>query len=352
MKTDYKALLGDKVTFCSDYMAGAHPKVMEALNETNLMNSSGYGTDPISESARQRIRDAIGAPEAEIHFLVGGTQTNTTVITALLKPYQGVLSSDAGHINTHEAGAIERGGHKVLALPQENSKITAESIRNYCRDYQGDEAWEHIVMPGMVYITHPTEFGALYTLSEVEEIRKACDEYDLKLYLDGARLAYALASPENDLTLPDIARLCDAFYIGGTKCGALFGEAVVFPKPHTVPHFFMITKQMGALLAKGRTCGIQFDALFTDGLYEEIGRFAIEAAGRIQDALEQKNYRLLFRSPTNQIFVIMEDEQFRQLLEKVDFEFWEKYDDDHTVVRFVTSWSTTEKDVEQLISLL
>lgn len=352
MKTDYKALLGEKLTFCSDYMAGAHPKVMEALNETNLMNSPGYGTDPISESARNRIREAIGCPEAEIHFLVGGTQTNATVITALLQPYQGVLSADAGHINTHEAGAIEHNGHKVLPLPHKNGKITAEAVRAYCRNYQGDEAWDHIVMPGMVYITHPTENGALYARSEVEEIRKACDEYGLKLYLDGARLAYGLASPENDLSLMDIARLCDAFYIGGTKCGALFGEAVIFPKPGIVPHFFMITKQMGALLAKGRICGIQFDALFTDGLYEEIGRFAIEAASRIQDALEQNSYRLLFRSPTNQIFVIMEDETFRQLLEKVDFEFWEKYDEDHTVVRFVTSWSTTEKDVEQLISLL
>ena len=352
MKTDYKKIAPQKLTFCSDYMAGAHPAVMEALNETNLMNTAGYGTDPISESSRDRIRAVIGCPDAEIHFLVGGTQTNATVITALLKPYQGVLSSDAGHINTHEAGAIEHNGHKVLPLPHENSKITADAIRKYCRDYRNDEAWDHIVMPGMVYITHPTENGALYTRAEVEEIRRACDENDLYLYLDGARLAYALAAPDNDLDLRDIARLCDAFYIGGTKCGALFGEAVVFPKPGIVPHFFMITKQMGALLAKGRICGIQFDALFTDGLYERIGRFAVEAAGRIQDAFEEKNYRLLFRSPTNQIFVIMEDRQFRQLLEKVDFEFWEKYDEDHTVVRFVTSWSTTEKDVEQLISLL
>ena len=352
MKTDYQALIGRKVTFCSDYMAGAHPAVMEALNETNLLNTTGYGTDPVSEQARQRIREAIGAPEAEIHFLVGGTQTNATVITALLKPYQGVLSAEAGHINTHEAGAIEHNGHKVLGLPHINGKITADSIRQYCDTYRNDESWDHIVMPGMVYITHPTENGALYSRAEVEEIRKACDENDLYLYLDGARLAYALAAPDNDLSLKDIARLCDAFYIGGTKCGALFGEAVVFPTPGIVPHFFMITKQMGALLAKGRIAGIQFDALFTDGLYERIGQFAIESAGRIQDAFEQKGYRLLFRSPTNQIFVIMEDDQFRQLLEKVSFEFWEKYDETHTVVRFVTSWSTTEEDVEQLLALL
>ena len=352
MKTDYKAMAGQKPTFCSDYMAGAHPKVMEALNETNLMNSTGYGTDPISEAARNRIREACEAPEAEIFFLAGGTQTNATVITALLQPYQGVLSSVEGHISVHEAGAIEHNGHKVLPLPCERGKITAEDIRSYCLKYRGDEAWDHIVMPGMAYVTHPTEYGTLYSRQEMEDIRKACDEFDLKLYLDGARLAYGLASPENDLTLPDIARLCDAFYIGGTKCGALFGEAVVFPKPGTVPHFFMITKQMGALLAKGRVPGVMFDALFTDGLYESLGKAAVEASQRIQDALEEKGYELLFRSPTNQIFVIMRDEQFRQLLEKVDFEFWEKYDEDHTVVRFVTSWSTQKEEVDRLIDLL
>jgi threonine aldolase len=352
MKTDYKKIAPQKLTFCSDYMAGAHPKVMEALNETNLMNTAGYGTDPISEHARNRIREACKAPEAEIFFLAGGTQTNATVITALLQPYQGVLSSADGHISVHEAGAVEHNGHKVLVLPFEEGKISAGSIRRYCEHYREDESWDHIVMPGMVYVTHPTEYGTLYSRREMEEIRKACDEFGLKLYLDGARLAYALASPQNDLTLADIARLCDAFYIGGTKCGALFGEAVVFPKPGTVPHFFMITKLMGALLAKGRIAGIQFDALFTDGLYEEIGRSAVEAAGRIQDAMEEKGYELLFRSPTNQIFLIMDDDEMNDLLGKVDFEYWDKYTDDSTVVRFVTSWSTTEEDVEKLISLL
>ncbi|MBR6503429.1 MAG: aminotransferase class V-fold PLP-dependent enzyme, partial [Firmicutes bacterium] len=227
MKTDYKKIAPQKLTFCSDYMAGAHPKVMEALNETNLMNTAGYGTDPISEHARNRIREACKAPEAEIFFLAGGTQTNATVITALLQPYQGVLSSADGHISVHEAGAVEHNGHKVLVLPFEEGKISAGSIRRYCEHYREDESWDHIVMPGMVYVTHPTEYGTLYSRREMEEIRKACDEFGLKLYLDGARLAYALASPQNDLTLADIARLCDAFYIGGTKCGALFGEAVV-----------------------------------------------------------------------------------------------------------------------------
>lgn len=344
--------MGDRLSFSCDYMEGAHPKILQRLAETNFEKTPGYGLDRYSESARRKIRCACKAPEAEVFFLVGGTQTNATVIDAVLKSYQGVVAADTGHISVHEAGAIEYGGHKVLTLPHHNGKISAGQIKARLAEYENDANHSHMVMPGMVYISHPTEYGTLYSLEELTEISSLCRSYQIPLYLDGARLAYALACPENNVTLADIAALCDAFYIGGTKCGALFGEAVVLPKAGTIPHFFMMIKQHGALLAKGRILGIQFDELFTDHLYERIGAPAIQAADRIRQMLSQRGYRLYFDSPTNQVFCVIENGAMERLAEKVEFSFWEKYDDSHTVIRFATSWATKMEDVEALERVL
>ena len=341
-----------KLSFTSDYEEGAHPAILERLVQTNLMKTPGYGADAFSESAREKIRAACRAPEAEIHFLVGGTQTNATVIDALLRSWQGVLAPETGHIQSHEAGAIEFGGHRVITLPQKDGKISAADVRACCEGYRDDENRDHMVMPGMVYISQPTEYGTLYSLRELEEISGVCREFGLPLYADGARLAYALACPENDVELPDLARLCDAFYIGGTKCGALFGEAVVFPRPGTVPHFFTIVKQHGALLAKGRIAGLQFDVLFTDDLYMKIGDRAVSAANRIRDALIRNGYTLAFPSPTNQIFVLLTRAQAAGLSEKVEMSFWENVDEDHLVQRIATSWATADEDVDALIACL
>lgn len=338
--------------FSSDYMEGAHPAVLQRLVETNLEKTGGYGLDPYCESAKEKIRWACSCPEGEVFFLVGGTQTNATVIDALLKSYQGVIAAETGHISTHEAGAIEAGGHKVLTLPHTNGKITAQQIRDLLNGYNSDANHDHMVMPGMVYISHPTEYGTLYTLEELTQISDVCRKNHIPLYMDGARLAYALACSENQLTLADIASLCDIFYIGGTKCGALFGEAVVIPKPDLIPHFFTIIKQHGALLAKGRLLGIQFDTLFTDSLYEKAGIPAIQAADQIRQTLKEQNFKLFFGSPTNQVFCIVEDSLMERLEKQVEFGFWEKYDDTHTVIRFATSWATTKEDVDALCDLL
>lgn len=342
----------NKLSFASDYMEGAHPSIMTRLTDTNLLKTQGYGTDSFSQSARNKIRAACGCPNAEVHFLVGGTQTNATVIDAVLKSYQGVIAASSGHISVHEAGAIEFGGHKVLTLPQKLGKITATDIQALLSDYQNDANRDHMVMPGMVYLSHPTEYGTLYSLEELRSISYVCHKNGLSLYLDGARLAYALACPENDITLHDLAELCDVFYIGGTKCGALFGEAVVFPKRNFISQFFTIMKQHGALLAKGRLLGIQFDTLFTEDLYLRIGLPAIIAAKQIRETLLHLGYQLYFESPTNQIFVVMENSKMTELAKKVEFGFCEKYDDTHTVVRFATSWATDEADVEKLLKIL
>jgi len=273
-----------KPSFASDYLEGAHPAIIQRLVETNLEQTVGYGLDPYSESAREKIRAACQAPNAEIRFLVGGTQANATCIDALLASYQGVIAADSGHINVHEAGAIEFGGHKVLSICGQDGKLSATSVDGYCTAWETDDSHDHMVMPGMVYLSQPTEYGTLYSLAELTAIKRVCDRHHLRMYVDGARLAYALACPANDVSLADLARLCDAFYIGGTKCGALFGEAVVVPRPGTIPHFLAIIKQHGALLAKGRAAGIQFDTLFTDDLYLHIGETAIRAADRIRDA--------------------------------------------------------------------
>ena len=344
--------MNGKLQFASDYMDGAHPAVMKRLLETNGLKTAGYGLDEFSESAKEKIRGACGAPEADVFFLVGGTQTNATVIDALLRPYQGVIAAETGHIAVHEAGAVESNGHKVLAVPHQFGKISADAVRSCLETYWADDNHDHMVMPGMVYLSQPTEFGTLYSLKELEAISEVCRRYQIFLYADGARLAYALACPENDVTLPDLARLCDAFYIGGTKCGTLFGEAVVFPRHDTVPHFFSIVKQHGALLAKGRIAGVQFDALFTDNLYGTLGENAIRTANRLRAALRAKGYQLTFETPTNQIFITLSRKQLAVLSEKVEMSFWENADAEHTVMRIVTGWSTQEEELIRLIGCL
>ena len=283
---------------------------------------------------------------------MGGTQTNAVVINALLKSYEGVVCADNGHIYTHEAGAVEFTGHKVLNLPGECGKLKADTLRKYLETFFADENHEHAVFPGMVYISHPTEYGTLYSKAELEQLSSVCQKYEIPLYLDGARLGYGLMSKNTDVTLPDIARLCDAFYIGGTKVGALCGEAVVFTKNNTPKHFMTIVKQHGALLAKGRLLGVQFDALFTDNLYFDISRHAIDMAELLKQGLLQKEYCFYIDSPTNQQFIIMENTQMEALKKDVAFSFWEKYDETHTVVRFATSWATKEEDVRALLDLL
>ncbi|WP_205407905.1 threonine aldolase family protein [Acidaminococcus timonensis] len=341
-----------KIQFASDYQEGAAPEILARLQETNWEQTAGYGEDGYSESARSRIREACQAPEAEIHFLVGGTQTNATVIDTVLRPYQGVVAAATGHVNVHEAGAIEYGGHKVLAVPEEDGRLTAKALEAFVKNYWDDANREHMVMPGMVYLSQPTEMGTLYTLAELEAIRAVCTAYKLPLFVDGARLAYALGTPENDVTLPDLARLCDVFYIGGTKCGALFGEAVVFPKPGFVPHFFTMVKQHGALLAKGRISGLQFETLFTDGLYEGLGRHGIQMARKIRRALLEKGYELPYPAPTNQLFLLLDKKKADELAEKVVLGFGTEWPDGRVLMRICTSWATREEDVEKLIAVL
>ena len=342
----------EKLSFACDYAKGAYPAILQRMMETNMTRTAGYGLDEISESARNRIRKACGCEHAAVEFLVGGTQTNAVMIDALLRSYQGVIAAQTGHISVHEAGAIESDGHKVLTIPHRYGKISASDVEKYLEDYYNDANHDHMVLPGMVYLSHPTEYGTLYSKAELQSFRRVCNTYGIYLYVDGARLAYALSCPENDVTLEDLAALCDAFYIGGTKCGALFGEAVVVPEPKKIPHLFTIIKQHGALLAKGRLLGIQFDELFRDDLYMKIGEPAIKAAADIRAALREKGYRLYFESPTNQIFVVIENETMKELSEKVEYGFWEKYDDDHTVIRFATDWGTTEAETAALIHIL
>lgn len=338
--------------FENDYSEGAHEKVLKRLIETNMEQLPGYGTDRYSESAKEKIRAACGCPDAEIYFLTGGTQTNQTVISSILDSHEGVVAAETGHIAAHEAGAIEWTGHKVLTLPQEDGKISAGDLETYLNTFYKDANHEHMVFPGMVYISHPTEYGTLYTKGELAELSAVCSEYHIPLYLDGARLGYALAAKETDVTLKDVAEYCDVFYIGGTKAGALCGEAVVFPKADTPLYFVTKVKQRGALLAKGRLTGVQFDALFTDGLYLEIGKNAIDTADELKRILRENGYEFYIDSPTNQIFVVLENTQMEKLREQVVFSFWEKKDDTHTVVRFATSWATKMEDVKKLAELL
>ncbi len=342
----------EKLNFTSDYTKGAYPQILQRMMDTNMMKTVGYGQDEITESARNRIRKACDAEQAAVEFLVGGTQTNAVMIDAFLRPWQGVIAAETGHISTHEAGAIESDGHKVLPLKQRDGKISAETAAETLKAFFADENHEHMVAPGMIYLSQPTEYGTLYSRAELEEFRKLCDLFHLALYVDGARLAYALACPENDVPLKDLARFCDAFYIGGTKCGALFGEAVVIPDPKRLPHLFTMIKQHGALLAKGRMLGIQFDELFRDNLYLKIGEPAIRAADRIRQALREKGYVLKYENPTNQVFCLLENEALARLGEKVLYSFWEKADENHTVIRLATDWGTTEAEINELLEVL
>lgn len=340
------------LAFENDYSEGAHPKVLGRLIETNMEQMSGYGSDPYCEAAKEKIRKACECQKAEIQFLVGGTQTNQVVISSMLRSYEGVIAADTGHISSHEAGAIEYTGHKVLALPQQDGKLSADTVKEYLARFFHDGNRDHMVFPGMVYISHPTEYGTLYTKAELTALSKVCKEYEIPLYLDGARLGYGLVSQGTDVTLPDIAKLCDVFYIGGTKVGALCGEAVVFTKGNMPKQFLTQVKQHGALLAKGRLLGVQFDALFTDDLYMKISKNAIDAAECLRGVLKEKGYRMYLETPTNQIFVVLENETMKRLQENVKMSFWEAFDETHTVVRFATSWATTMESVEELEKLL
>ena len=338
--------------FQSDYMEGAHPSIIKKLSETNLFHTVGYGSDEFSEEARALIRKACGAPNAEVQFLVGGTQTNAVVIDCILNKWQGVFAADSGHVAVHEAGAIEFTGHKVLPIKGEDGKLTAAAVDSYISDFYKDANWTHMVEPGMVYISQPTELGTMYSKSELSALSEVCRRRNVPLFVDGARLAYALGSDENDISLEDLARLADVFYIGGTKCGALFGEAVVLPNPELIPHFITQIKQHGALLAKGRISGIQFGELFKNSLYLVLGKTADAFAQKIQDALVRAGYQLYFKSPTNQVFFIIGNEKLKSLGEKVLYGFLEKYDENRTVIRFCTSWATTQSDVDSLLEVI
>lgn len=340
------------LSFENDYSEGAHEKILQAFAQTNMEKLSGYGSDKYCELAKEKIRDACGCPEADIQFLVGGTQTNQVVIDGLLTKYEGVVAAATGHISTHEAGAIEYSGHKVLELPAHDGKIAADELEILLRNFHEDANYEHMVFPGMVYISYPTEYGTLYAEKELEEIHVVCRKYRIPLYIDGARLGYGLMSKEADMTLKKLAALCDVFYIGGTKVGALCGEAVVFSGRPAPAHFLTIVKQHGALLAKGRVLGIQFATLFTDDLYWNISRNAIDMAEEMKKIFREKGYRFYNNSPTNQIFIILPNDKMEKLQREVKFSFWEKYDDTHTVVRFATSWATTMEDVKKLEKLL
>ena len=336
------------VYFQSDYIAGAHPEVLKKLAETNLECLPGYGADKYCESAKAKIRAAVGREDVQVELLAGGTQTNAVVISTMLSDYEGVIAAKTGHINAHESGAVEYTGRKVLALPQENGKLSAKTLGSFIENFYADENREHMVFPGMVYISHPTEYGTLYSKAELISLSAVCRRHGITLFMDGARLGYGLMSSNTDVTLADIAELCDVFYIGGTKVGALCGEAVVFTRNNRPAHFLTSVKKRGALLAKGRLLGVQFDALFTDGLYFRIGRHAIEKAERMKKIFAERGYEFFIESYTNQQFVILDDARLRALAEKATFDFWEKCGEDRTVVRFATSWSTTDEDIASL----
>jgi len=335
------------IRFECDYATGAHPKVLEKLVATNREECPGYGVDSHCARAAQLLRDLCQAPQADVHFLVGGTQTNMTVIAAALRPHQGMVCTQMGHINDHETGAVEATGHKILPVPTQDGKLTACQVAELCRAHYEDPSVEHKVQPGMVYLSHPTEMGTLYTLEELEAIRQVCDQYHLMLFVDGARLVYGLAASE--VTLPDLARLCDVFYLGGTKAGLLFGEAVVITNGALKADFRYLIKQRGGMLAKGRLLGVQFEALLEDGLYRGIGQKAVAQAQRLQKAFLDKGWELLLPTPTNQQFPVIPDRALEALNQKYSSCFWCKVGTDRTAVRFCTGWSTRDEDIDALI---
>lgn len=338
------------IAFNCDYNEGAHPRILEVLAKTNMEQTPGYGEDIYCEEARTVIRELCGAPQAAVHFLVGGTQANLTVISSILRPHQAALCAVSGHINVHETGAIEACGHKVMTLPGEDGKIYAEQVREAYTLHKNDESFEHMTQPKLLYISNPTELGTLYTKKELEELRAVCDECGLYLYLDGARLGYGLCARGNDLNLEDISKNCDVFYIGGTKVGALFGEAVVICNPALQEDFRYIIKQKGGMLAKGRILGLQFLELFRDGLYFEISNHAIELAMRLKDGLTELGYPFLLDSVTNQQFIIVEDKKLEDLKGKYAYTYQERYDETRSVIRLCTSWATKEENVEAFLN--
>ena len=336
------------IRFNNDYNRGAHPKILEALENTNTESYGGYGVDEWCRAAADAIKNHLDCPQANVHFLVGGTQVNFTAIASALRPYQGVISAETGHIHAHETGAVENSGHKILALPAANGKITAEQIAQQARLYRESPIREHFVQPKLVYLSYPTEYGTVYSLAELEAIRAVCDEYGMYLFVDGARLAYGLAAQGADVTLPDLARLADMFYIGGTKCGALFGEALVITNPALQPDFRSYIKQNGAMLAKGWLLGLQFCTLFWDELYFELGRTAVAHAMTLKKAFAAKGIPFYIDSPTNQQFVVLENRQMEALAEKYTFEPDHAIDENHTCVRFCTSWATSDAEIAAL----
>lgn len=340
------------LSFENDYSEGCHPQVLEALVKTNMEPLPGYGSDSYSEEAKKKIKKVLHNDDADIYFLTGGTQTNETIITSLLKPYEGVVAAETGHIAVHEAGAIENHGHKVLTIPSYEGKMKASDLNEYVATFYHDGNHEHMVFPGMVYLSFSTEYGTLYTLEELKEISEICKQYKMSLFIDGARLGYGLMAKENDVDITDLSELCDVFTIGGTKVGALCGEAVVFTHDNAPEHFIPIIKQHGALLAKGRLTGIQFDALFTDDLYFKISAHAIHQANKLKKLLKDKGYQFYLDSPTNQQFVIVDNDKYATLLKDVRVSFMEKYDESHTVIRFCTSWATTDEQLLELEKLL
>lgn len=340
------------INFASDYICGAHPEVLKRLNETNMEALTGYGTDKYTKSAKKKILNACGLKTGDVYFITGGTQTNQLVISTLLKDYEGVIAADSGHVSVHEAGAIEYSGHKVLSIKTIDGKLTSKQVEEYVKDFYNDGNYEHMVYPGMVYISQPTEYGGIYSKKELADLSKTCKKLKLPLFIDGARLGYGLMSKKADFTLKDIAKYSDVFYIGGTKVGALTGEALVFTRNNCPKAFVAQIKQRGALLAKGRVNGVQFDALFTDDLYFKISKHAIDKAEELKKLLKSKGYKFYIDSPTNQQFVIIDNKKMNELKKHVIFSFIEKYSEDKTVIRFCTSWSTTDNDLKELAKYL
>ena len=339
------------IDFSCDYNCGCAPEILAALTAANESQHATYGLDVISARAKEKIRAAVENPDADVYYLVGGTQTNATVLSAILRPWEGVVSAASGHIAVHESGAVEATGHKVLTVAaDEYGRIEPETLRNYLRGFYADETHPHMVQPGAVYLSHPTEYGGLYSAAALREIRAICDEYDLRLFVDGARLAYALASPETDVTLPLLGEICDVFYIGGTKCGALFGEAVVFRCRQK--HFFTAHKQRGALLAKGFLLGLQFDTLFTDGLYFRLGKQGTDCALALREALRARGIVFSPESGSNQQFPVLTPGQLQKLDGKVGYEIWQRHPDGSAVIRLCASWRTTREDVDAVLDAL
>ena len=335
--------------FQSDYLEGCHPAILDALSKNNFVQTPGYGKDDFCARAKKKILQACGIQNREVFFLSGGTQANATVIDGLLNHWQGVLCAETGHIETHEAGAIEASGHKVITLPQHNGKLLARDVDTWIENFFAGENHEHEVEAGAVYISHPSEYGTIYTKAELENLSAVCKKHRIPLFMDGARLGYALAANGNDVDLKTIAKLCDVFYIGGTKVGALFGEAVVMKK-NLIPHFFTLVKKHGALLAKGRVLGLQFETLFTNNLYVEIAKSAVREALFLKKEMQKKGYKTFIASPTNQQFFIVENKKLKAIEKKVGFEKWQVFDKNKTVIRLATSWATRHDDVARLLN--